>query len=287
MALLRTRLIAVLLSGAGLAPVVANTASTDAAAPTVLHEACSWNRPGVDPFMGDVVAAVDRYRDIPPEVRERLKARMAKREYDDLVSIRRDSIDGSAGRRYGSAISDMHFGTNQVCRSVTRAAWSADMQERGLVYCEAGHCILVPTVCRNVSRISRKGVLNERAEAPPESEETEGPRAAPPGAVPAHDAGEPMVGPLAFDGSPSFAQPGDWNAAGPGGPGRTSSRTRHLDEPGPGDSQPPVVPPGGISPPMPPVVATPVPEPQTWVLLLLGLASLALARHRQRRRAAA
>ncbi len=114
---------------------------------------CSWNQPGHNPFMGDVVAAVDRYGDIPPELRRRLKARMARRDYDEIVSIRRDSIVGQA--RYGAEIRDMHFGTGQVCGQVNRAAWGPEAQERGLVYCEGEHCILVPTVCRNVSRISR------------------------------------------------------------------------------------------------------------------------------------
>ncbi|MDQ2737043.1 MAG: MHFG family PEP-CTERM protein, partial [Pseudomonadota bacterium] len=133
----------------------------DVIPPTVTIDACSWDRPGNNPFMGDVVAAVDRYRDIPPEVRARLKARMAKREYDDIVSIRRDSISGRS--QYGTTISEMHFGTHQVCRSVTRTAWRPDMQERGLVYCESEQCILVPTVCRNVSRITRAAVAHEHA----------------------------------------------------------------------------------------------------------------------------
>jgi hypothetical protein len=114
---------------------------------------CSWDRPGHNPFMGDVVAAVDRYRDIPPDIRARLKARMAARQYDEMVTIRRDAIVGRA--RYGSDIRDMHFGQGQVCGTVTRARWTADLQERGLVYCDGGHCVLVPTVCRNVSRIQR------------------------------------------------------------------------------------------------------------------------------------
>ncbi|MEO6361769.1 MAG: hypothetical protein ABIO71_00925 [Caldimonas sp.] len=52
--------------------------------------------------MVDVVAAVDRYQDIPVAVRERLKARMVKRTYDDVVTIRRDSIEGKA--HYGGTI---------------------------------------------------------------------------------------------------------------------------------------------------------------------------------------
>lgn len=130
--------------------LTASSAAAPAALPT-----CSWNRPGHNPFMGDVVAAVDRYPDIPAPVRARLKERMANRSYDEIVSIRRDAIVGKA--RYSPEIRDMHFGTGQVCGTVNRVQWQSDAQERGLVYCEAGHCILVPTVCRNVSRITREG----------------------------------------------------------------------------------------------------------------------------------
>ena len=131
-----------------LAALLTASAATPAALPS-----CSWNRPGHNPFMGDVVAAVDRYADIPAPVRARLKERMASRSYDEMVSIRRDAIVGKAS--YRPEIRDMHFGTGQVCGTVDRVQWQADAQERGLVYCEAGHCILVPTVCRNVSRITR------------------------------------------------------------------------------------------------------------------------------------
>jgi hypothetical protein len=116
---------------------------------------CSWDRPGANPFMGDVVAAVDRYTDIPAPVRARLKARMEARQYDEIAAIRRDTVTGK--RKYAPEIRDMHFGQGTLCRTVTRSKWSDDTVERGLVYCEAGHCILVPTVCRNVSRIKRLG----------------------------------------------------------------------------------------------------------------------------------
>ena len=125
---------------------------------------CSWTRPGQNPFMGDVVAAVDRYSDIPAPVRKRLQSRMAARSYDEVVSIRRDAIVGQA--RYGSAITGMQFGAGQVCGTVSRAQWAPGAQERGLVYCESGHCILVPTVCRNVSRITRQDVAAADATAP-------------------------------------------------------------------------------------------------------------------------
>lgn len=159
-----------LLAAQSLGMVLAKSApgpAADAMPQVAAVDHCSWNRPGVDPFMGDVVAAVDRYRDISPEVRTRLKERMARREYDDLVSIRRDAITGRGGYEYGKDIHEMHFGANQVCRTVTRDAWTPQMEERGLVYCESGTCILVPTVCRNVSRIARRGVGNDVAEGLP------------------------------------------------------------------------------------------------------------------------
>jgi hypothetical protein len=124
-----------------------------ALSPTATAAQCSWDRPGVDPFMGNIPAAVDRYTDIPADVRARLKARMAKRQYDEIATIRRDSITGR--HRYSEELRDMHFGQGRVCRTVTRTRWAPDTVERGLVYCEAEHCIIVPTVCRNVSRVTR------------------------------------------------------------------------------------------------------------------------------------
>jgi hypothetical protein len=38
---------------------------------------------------------------------------------------------------------------------VSRAKWKQDHQEMGLVYCEGQTCILVPTICNNVSRVKR------------------------------------------------------------------------------------------------------------------------------------
>lgn len=115
--------------------------------------ACRWDRPGADPFMGEVPAAVDRYTDIPADVRAALRDRMQRHAYDDIVDIRRDSIVGA--HQYDATIRDMHFGQGRVCASVTRGRWRDDTHERGLVYCESQWCVMVPTVCRNVSRITR------------------------------------------------------------------------------------------------------------------------------------
>ena len=105
--------------------------------------------------MGDVIAAVDRYRDIPATVRQALQARMLAHQYDDIAEIRRDTITGT--QTY-SDLRDMHFGEGRLCRLPSRALWAAQHTERGLVYCEQEHCLIVPTVCRNVSRVTRTGV---------------------------------------------------------------------------------------------------------------------------------
>jgi PEP-CTERM motif len=227
---LLTRLLLTLAVAAAAVPPLAHGAAPRAPRNDTLAS-CSWDRPGRDPFMGDVVAAVDRYRDIPTAVRDKLKQRMRARQYDDLVDIRRDEIKGQF--QYAAAIRDMHFGSGRVCREVTRARWTARMHERGLVYCEAEHCILVPTICRNVSRIDRQPglVAGDALEAPPPTVPEPGlasaARATPAGDAvpPANAAATPPVEPITSSFSeavagatiPLFTPPGD--AADPGAGG--------------------------------------------------------------------
>lgn len=248
---------------------------------------CSWNRPGHNPFMGDVVAAVDRYTDIPSAVRARLKQRMQARQYDDFVDIRRDGISGR--RAYEPTIRDMHFGLGQVCREVTRERWSAQTRERGVVYCEQEHCILVPTVCRNVSRINRRPALVAG----------EGGREA---AQPAPTSSTSVIGPTQTSSEPST--PSGVSALARG-QGITSSfaeavagATLPLQSPG-GDQANAPSDTGGVGPreiaggptirwstpvffAAPPVSV--IPEPATWACLALGLAIVSGVSARRGRR---
>ncbi|MEO8924994.1 MAG: MHFG family PEP-CTERM protein [Caldimonas sp.] len=262
------------------------------ASPTL--DTCSWDRPGRDPFMGDVVAAVDRYQDIPVDVRERLKSRMARHAYDDVVSIRRDSIAGRAKTRYGSTIRDMHFGNDKLCHSVSRTAWSKDTQERGLVYCDSGQCILVPTVCRNVSRIARAEVAHEHAEGD----------VAEPAALPVALADMDAPIPLDALAAPSSPEP----ESGVGSPPQDDRRGRGFGGGGfgTGGGEAGSFAAGSIPAPAVAAIAassgggsgfghfsqtpsdaevvasiTPVPEPATWGLLVGGLVVLAAWRCRR------
>jgi len=250
---------------------------------------CSWDRPGVNPFMGDVVAAVDRYQDIPAPLRAKLKARMLKRDYDEIVSIQRDQIKGRA--QYGSTISEMHFGANNVCKTVSRTKWTQKYEERGLVYCEENQCILVPTVCRNVSRIQR---LTPRASAPAaatnvasaaqEIDDPQGQLEMDPPAAGALGGGAP--------GSErsSFAQLASGPNSGLDGSGSATPGGITSGNP-PAPAGPPVGPSGGgvFVPPLPPsvVVTTPevpaIPEPSTWAMFGAGLLALVFVAARRRR----
>ncbi len=280
------------------------------AASAVTLPVCSWDKPGEDPFRGDTVAAVDRYTDIPPATRAALKKRIAARQFDEMAAIRRDSIEG----RYSySNLREMHFGQGQLCRSVTRAKWSDDAVERGLVYCEAGHCLIVPTVCRNVSRVTRGPAAV--AEAPstaaapaagvaaapaPEAELLfDPPSAGNPtpasaalstaaagsalpdgGALPTSFNGLRLAGPAAGPAVPMYAAWGTTFGFGAGpshdtAPAREMTGRRSQDEtPGTPDNWR-----------APPLFSptTPVPEPATWPLTLGGLLSvLCVARRRHR-----
>lgn len=224
-------------------------ASIALAASTASLPQCSWDKPGANPFMGDVVAAVDRYRDIPAPVRAKLKARMQARQYDEIALITRDAITGKA--EYGADIRDMHFGAGSICQTVTRSKWTAQAQERGLVYCEDGHCILVPTVCRNVSRITRKVAPPPPAQTAAADPQTEL-EMEPPGAG--------IVAGGATPSSPSFA-----DLANPTPTTRFSALTPTSA----------VIPGGGTDVPSLPPTTPPVPEPETWALLLSGLVVVA------------
>lgn len=127
---------------------------------------CSWADPGKHPYMRPQAEALADYADIPAADRARLARRIATSDYDDIATIARDRIEGA---RYYGNLRDMHFGDGRVCRGpVDRSSWHGT-RELGLVYCEGGRCVIVPTVCRNVARVDPLPGAPERPASAPQA----------------------------------------------------------------------------------------------------------------------
>jgi hypothetical protein len=197
---------------------------------------CSWNYPGSNPYTGNVPEAVTHYVDIPSSTQTKLRSKMEGFDFDDVVTISRNAISGKGTY---SNLRGMHFGKGDICGTPDRSQWSDSLTEIGLVYCADGECVLVPTVCRNVSRVTIQGKETE-------SQETED----------GELAQVPTWGGLE---SPLGAQTG-LPAALP-----SETETGSLTSPYPAFIPSPY-------PVYPQIfVPNPVPEPSTWIFLITGL----------------
>lgn len=248
-------------------------AATVANAPTD----CSWDRPGANPYTGTPEAAIDRYTDIPENVRRKLKHRLTYGNPDEMVDIKRDAISGK--HNYSPTIRDMHFGKAQLCHSVSRSKWSADRVEPAAVYCADSHCILVPQICGNVSRITRLAPGTAAVPAPNKELSLQdwgehvgsyelGLIDAPEEEEPGEDS-KALRNMLAFQ-APAQAEPDDDS----GRPPRNLAAERPAGGPGGGGRATEDVP------------VAPVPEPETWAMMLGGLGLVGYLARRQRRRSA-
>jgi len=228
-------------------------------APANVTADCSWDRPGANRYTGDPAAAVDHYSDIPPDVRAALKQRIAARKSDDIVTIHRDSVDDDTGKyAYDPVIRDMHFGSSSVCSTVSRTKWMPRKVERALVYCEKDQCIIVPAICGNVSRITRRPGL----------------ALIPPVELPIAFTPIPVI-PVTPDQMASLLVPVPYFYL----PDR-DLEDRDLHMLPPPFQQTAGLPPG---PSDDAVTLAPVPEAQTWTMLAAGLGLIAAAVQRRRK----
>ena len=235
---------------------------------------CSWAHPGANPYRGDPVRALADF-DLPETTRRKLRVLMAAHRYTDVATITRDDIVGAHG--YGD-LREMHSGGGQMCHGeVDRSSWSAKRRERGLVYCADDACVIVPTICNNVSRVSRKpDRVAALDDGPIDIEPAAGPKPAPdtPTTTPSE-----LMSPSDFLPTPGGdLLPGIPES--PGGSGATGGGDGFHTGGFPGGGVPccdtgPVVP---VGPGTPPISA--VPEAPAWALLLAGLALVFRCRRR-------
>lgn len=191
---------------------------------------------------------------------------METRDVTENVTITRDAIEGS--RTYDPQITAMHFGQRTICDRVTRDRWSETAREPGAVYCADSHCLLVPRICGNVSRIRIVGGGGGRAGAG-----LPGPTPLPPAApaqpaLPAPEIDVRITDEIAL----------------------LPSRPRAA-APAPAPWQSPWADSGylwsvGVPLPQPPTTVSPVPEPSGWHMLAGGLLVGFAVRRRALRRGA-
>ena len=250
------------------------------AAAATVQPSCSWDRPGANPYTGNTDAAIDRYTDIPERTRTKLKYRLTYGNPDETVNITRDAIIGKYV--YDAQIRDMHFGAASVCNTVTRSKWAASRNEPGAVYCVDQHCILVPKICGNVSRIVRPRPAV--AQVPPPAPVT------PPNwseHVGDSDLGlldAPIVEDVPNLRTAGFLPPPIVQA-----PVEERTVERGFTAP-PVPASEPIYPGSGVRPPplpQPGSPVAPVPEPETYAMMLAGLGLMGFAARRKQRAAAA
>lgn len=128
---------------------IALAASVSVATPST----CNWDPSTQAAYSGNIAQVVDRFQDIPVETRKSLKLRIDSHRFDDVVLIKRDSVEGKGN--YSRHVFGLQAGQNSVCSEPNREHWSAARKEPALAFCEGSQCLLVSVNGHHVSRVAR------------------------------------------------------------------------------------------------------------------------------------
>lgn len=129
-----------------------------------VKDTCEWSLPtGTAAYMQELSVAVNSYVEIPADARALLVAAINKRQWIAQVEIRRSGIKSLTfgDQAEYSDLREMHFGDGSVCRSLTMGTWPESHAENALIYEAVSpstgkpYTVAIPSICRNVSRITR------------------------------------------------------------------------------------------------------------------------------------
>jgi hypothetical protein len=115
---------------------------------------CDWTNPGVDSFRDGGRDLGDAISRLPIDYIDKiqLKKLVANQNYTEIATITQEGIEGFLASY--TNLRYMAFGKNKVCKNVTMK-WEPSRVERGLIYCTPNACIIIPTVCNNISLVDR------------------------------------------------------------------------------------------------------------------------------------
>ncbi len=128
------------------------TLTAIALAASLAAGSCDLDTTSLPVYTGNVADSVFRFADIPHEAKLRLRERIDKHRFDEVVEIRRDAIDGDSS--YVPELTGLQYGKTH-CNTVSRKTWSLDTKEAALSYCEGERCVLVTVNGRHLLRADR------------------------------------------------------------------------------------------------------------------------------------
>lgn len=128
------------------------TLTAIALAASLAAGSCDLDSTSLPAYTGDVAESVSRFADIPHEAKLRLRERIEKHRFDEVVEIRRDAIDGASS--YAPELTGLQYDKTH-CSTVSRKTWSLDTKEVALSYCEGERCVLVTVNGRHMLRADR------------------------------------------------------------------------------------------------------------------------------------
>ncbi len=115
--------------------------------PTI--DTCEWN-PGINRSIVSIEIAAQIVRS---EDRSLLITQFNKKNFSDLVEIRKDRISGQKNQ-YESTISNMNFARNRRCLHITRLQWKEETVVSAMVFSVNGRSYGYASVCGNLFELT-------------------------------------------------------------------------------------------------------------------------------------